>query len=120
VIPVGPTLPIWTTLAELVDAPLGTRAEFDPVAVPLLAALRPLSADTGWGELAAAVAERGAGLVFTLEHPLETAPAAVQVDLTGVLTEGGIRASTVPGVAHALAEAQHPASRLHGRRLQFG
>jgi hypothetical protein len=44
----------------------------------------------------------------------------VQVDLTGVLTEGGIRASTIPGVAHALAEAQHPASRLRGRRLQFG
>ncbi len=120
VIPVGPTLPIWTTLAELVDAPLETRTEFDPVAVPLLTALRPLSADTGWGELAAAVTERGAGLVFTLEHPLETAPPAVQVDLTGVLTEGGIRASTIPGVAHALAEAQHPASRLRGRRLQFG
>jgi len=120
VIPVGPTLPIWTTLADLVDAPLGTRAEFDPVAVPLLAALRPLSADTGWGELAAAVAERNTGLVFTLEHPLETAPAAVQVDVAGVLTEGGIRASTIPGVAHALAEAQHPASRVHGRRLQFG
>jgi tetratricopeptide (TPR) repeat protein len=49
VIPVGPTLPIWTTLAELVDAPLGTRAEFDRVAVPLLTAPRPLSADTGWG-----------------------------------------------------------------------
>ncbi|HEY7684917.1 MAG TPA: tetratricopeptide repeat protein [Gemmatimonadales bacterium] len=120
VIPVGPTLPIWSTLAELVDTPLGTRTEFDPVAVPLLAAVRPLSVETGWGEMAAAIAERGMGLVFTLEHPLETASAAVQVDLTGVLTEGGIRASTIPGVAHALADVLHPASRLHQRRLQIG
>ena len=120
VIPVGPTLPIWTTLADLVDTPLGTRTEFDPVAVPLLAALRPLPVETGWGEMAAAVAQRGTGLVFTLEHPLETPPAAVQVDLTGVLTEGGIRASTIPGVAHALAEVLHPASRLYKRRLQIG
>jgi hypothetical protein len=70
--------------------------------------------------MAAAIAERGMGLVFTLEHPLETASAAVQVDLTGVLTEGGIRASTIPGVAHALADVLHPASRLHQRRLQIG
>jgi tetratricopeptide (TPR) repeat protein len=120
VVAVGPTLPIWNTLADLVDAPVVGRAAFDPAAVPLVAALRPLPADTGWNELAAAVAAAGSGLVFTLEHPGETPPDAVCTDVAGVLTTAGSRASAIPVVARALADTQHPASRLQGRRLQFG
>ena len=117
-VPVGPTLPIWNTLSELIDAPVVTRAKFDARAVPLLAALRPLPADTGWSELAAEIAQRGTGIVLTIEHPLETAQ-GVLADVVGVLTEGGVRMSAIPGVAHALAEVEHPASRLAQRRLRF-
>ena len=119
VVPIGPTLPIWSSLADLVDAPLVARGGFDPAAVPLLAALRPLPPDTGWSELAAVVANRSTGLVLTLEHPVETAPDAVQADVVGVLTDSGHRATAIPSVADALADVQHPASRVHGRRLQF-
>lgn len=119
VVPVGPTLPIWNGLAELLDAPLVTRGAFDQAAVPLLVALRPLPVDTGWSELAASVAS-GTGIVLTLEHPIETAAAGVQADVVGALTERGTRLSAIPGVAHALAEVQHPASRLAQRRLRFG
>lgn len=119
VVAVGPTLPIWNILADLVDAPLVTRGAFDAAAVPLLAALRPLPPDTGWGELATAVAGEGSGLVFTIEHPRETAPEAVDTDVTGVLTDAGVRASAIPVVARALADVQHPSSRLATRRLHF-
>jgi hypothetical protein len=97
-----------------------TRAAFDPAAIPLVAALRPLPPETGWGELAAAVATQQRGLVFTIEHPVETEPEAVVTDVTGVLTEAGIRTSAIPVVARALADVQHPSSRLATRRLQFG
>lgn len=118
VVPVGPTLPIWNALAELLDAPLVTRTAFDPAAVPLLVALRPLPADTGWGELAEKVAH-GTGIVLTLEHPIETAAAGVQADVVGALTERGARVSAIPGVAHALVDVQHPASRVAQRQLRF-
>jgi tetratricopeptide (TPR) repeat protein len=117
VVPLGPTLPIWGTLAELLDAPVAGRGEFDPAAVPLLAALRPLPADTGWSELATAVDGQRAGLVFTLEHPAETPLDTVQVDVIGVLTTAGRRASAIPAVASALADSLHPAARVHARRL---
>lgn len=120
VVAVGPTLPIWNRLADLVSAPLVARAAFDAAAIPLLAALRPLPADTGWGELATAVADRGAGLVFTVEHPVEAGPETVATDVTGALTTTGIRASAIPVVARALADVQHPSSRLATRRLQLG
>lgn len=120
VVAVGPTLPIWNSLADLVDAPLVARAAFDPTAIPLVAALRPLPPETGWSELAAAVAAQQRGLVITIEHPIETEPEAVAVDVTGVLTEAGIRASAIPVVARALADVQHPSSRLATRRLRFG
>lgn len=119
VVPVGPTLPIWNSLAELVEAPLVSRAAFDPTAGPLLVALRPLPADTGWSDLTARVAG-GSGLVLTLEHPIETAVDTVEADVVGVLTEGGVRMSAIPGVVHALADVQHPASRLARRRLPGG
>ncbi len=117
VVAVGPTLPIWNTLAELVHAPLVSRAELDPARVPLVAALRPLSADTGWDETVRAAGQEQAGLVFTLEHPDETEPELVVVDVVGVLTHGGVRASAIPVVARTLADVEHPASRLAGRRL---
>jgi tetratricopeptide (TPR) repeat protein len=120
VVPVGPTLPIWNTLADLVDAPLVTRGAFDPKAVPLLVALRPLAAETGWSELARGVVDQGAGIVLTLEHPIETAATLVQADVVGALTERGARANAIPGVAHALADVQHPASRVAQRHLRFG
>jgi Tfp pilus assembly protein PilF len=120
VVALGPTLPIWNILADRVDAPLAARSAFDPAAVPLLAALRPLPPDTGWSELTSAVADHGAGLVFTIEHPVETGPEAVATDVTGALTAGGVRASAIPVVARALADAQHPSSRLARRRLHVG
>ena len=120
VVAIGPTLPIWKILSDLVDAPLVARSAFDPVAIPLLAALRPLPPDTGWGECAAAIAERGSGLVFTVEHPAEPEPEAVATDVTGALTAGGVRASAIPVVARALADVEHPASRLATRLLKFG
>jgi Flp pilus assembly protein TadD len=120
VVAIGPTLPIWKTLADLVDAPLVARSAFDPAAVPLVAALRPLPPDTGWGECVSAIAERGAGLVFTIEHPAESAPDSIASDVVGALTTGGTRASAIPLVSRALADVQHPASRLATRLLQFG
>jgi Flp pilus assembly protein TadD len=117
VVPMGPTLPIWGTLADLLDASVVGRSEFDPTAVPLLAALRPLPADTGWSELASAIDEHQAGLVFTLEHPVETPFDAVRTDVIGVLTTAGRRANAIPAVARALADALHPAARVHSRRL---
>jgi len=59
--------------------------------------------------------EHAQGLAFVLEHPAETPAAA---DLVGVLTDGGVRRSLGAHVAHTLAEAQHPAARLAGRRLR--
>lgn len=119
VVPVGPTLPIWNTLAELLDAPLVTRAGFDPAAVPLLVAVRPLAADTGWTELATAVARAQSGAVFTLEHPVDSPARDVVADIVGVLSESGARMSAIPSVAHALAEVEHPASRVSHRRVRF-
>jgi tetratricopeptide (TPR) repeat protein len=117
VVAVGPTLPAWPALAELVDAPLVSRAEFDPATIPLIVALRPLPRDTGWSELAAALVERAAGLAFTLEHPIEIVE-DTDTDVVGVLTTGGMRTAAIPLVARALADAHHPASRLAGRRLR--
>lgn len=117
VVAVGPTLPIWNTLAELVRAPLATRAELDPALVPLVAALRPLPPDTGWDDTVRAAAAEQAGLVFTLEHPDETDATLVVADVIGVLTHGGVRASAIPVVSRTLADIAHPAARLAGRRL---
>ena len=118
VVAIGPTLPIWNTLAELVHAPLVTRSEADPARTPLVAALRPLAPDTGWDELVLAVAREQAGLVLTLEHPVESDPGAVVADVIGVLTRGGVRASAIPVPSRALADVEHPAARLAGRRLR--
>jgi hypothetical protein len=118
VVPVGPTLPLWSRLADLLDAPLVKRAAFDPAAVPLLVAPRPLPAVTGWSELAARVAQ-GTGIVLTLEHPVDTGTVGVQADVVGALTDRGTRINAIPAVAHALVEVQHPASRLAQRRVRF-
>ena len=115
VVTAGPTLPVWKTLAEQLGVPLAGRAGFDPATRPLVVAPRPLSAETGWPELTAAVAEAGSGLVFVLEHPGDgTTPL---VDVIGVLTDAGQRRARRPNAAHALSEAQHPVARCAGRRL---
>ena len=117
VVAVGPTLPIWNTLAELVRAPLVSRGEADPARVPLVAALRPLAPDTGWDDLAGGVDREQAGLVLTLEHPDETEAGLVVADVVGVLTHAGVRANAIPVVGRTLADVEHPSSRLAGRRL---
>jgi tetratricopeptide (TPR) repeat protein len=117
VVAVGPTLPIWNTLAELVRAPLVSRGEADLSSVLLVAALRPLAPDTGWDELVRSVAREQAGLVLTLEHPDETDAGLVVADVVGVLTHAGVRASAIPVAGRTLADVEHPASRLAGRRL---
>lgn len=116
VVAAGPTLPVWTALAEQLGAPLVARAGFDAGAHPLLVAPRPLSVETGWPALAAAVAEAESGLAFVLEYPAES-PAAPPVDVIGVLTDGGHRRARMPNPAHALSEAQHPVARCAGRRF---
>jgi len=117
VVAVGPTLPIWNTLAELVRAPLASRGDGDPSRVPLVVALRPLAPDTGWDDLVRGVAREQAGLVLTLEHPDETEAGLVVADVVGVLTHGGVRASAIPVAGRTLADVEHPAARLAGRRL---
>jgi Flp pilus assembly protein TadD len=122
VIAVGPpppaaAAPVWSDLAERVGAPLVGPAAFDPAACPLVVAERPLPADRGWVQVAAAVPAQGAGLVLVMEHPAETA-AALTADVIGVLTDGGERRMRAPNPAHALSEAQHPGARLAGRRLR--
>ncbi|HXF94636.1 MAG TPA: tetratricopeptide repeat protein [Gemmatimonadales bacterium] len=114
VVVAGPTLPCWTVLAEGLSAPLAGRGAFDPGAIPLVVAPRPLPADATWAACAGAVPAQGSGLVFVLEHPA-VLPAAA--DVIGVLTDGGARRGRMPDVAHAVSEAQHPAAALAGRRL---
>ena len=117
VIAFGPPPPAWSDLADRVGAPLVGPAAFDPAACPLVVAERPLPADRGWVQLAAAVPAQGAGLVLVMEHPAEAA-GAITADVIGVLTDGGERRLRAPNPAHALSEAQHPGARLAGRRLR--
>ncbi len=120
VVAVGPPSPAWQTAGDGLGVPLVGRAGFDPEACPLLVARGPLPDDHAWGALVGAVIQQGTGLVFVLEHPAETHPRSLQegADVIGVLTDGGERRGSRPNVAHALAEAQHPAARLIGRRLR--
>jgi tetratricopeptide (TPR) repeat protein len=124
----GPALPVWHRLADGLGAPLVTRTQFDPVACPLVVAQRPLVADAGWATLTGAVAQHAAGLVFVLEHAapvltaLPTRPPAEGpvdgVDIIGVFADAAGRSGRGVNIAHAMSEAQHPASRLAGRRLK--
>ena len=120
VVAVGPPSPAWQTAGDGLGVPLVGRAGFDPEACPLLVARGPLPDDHAWAELVGAVMQQGTGLVFVLEHPAETHPRSLQegADVIGVLTDRGERRGSRPNVAHALAEAQHPAARLVGRRLR--
>jgi tetratricopeptide (TPR) repeat protein len=115
VVALGPSLPAWDRLAQGLGAPRVERAAFNLGACPLLVAVRPLGREAEWDTLGAALVEHAQGLAFVLEHPAETTAAA---DLVGVLTDAGLRRSLGPQVAHTLAEAQHPAARLAGRRLR--
>jgi len=116
IVALGPTLPVWRTLADALGAPLVTRTGFDPTACPLVVAQRPQPADTVWSTLTSAVAEHATGLVFVLEHVPEPAGGG-GADVIGVLADAASRRPRGVNVPHALSEAQHPAARLAGRRL---
>jgi tetratricopeptide (TPR) repeat protein len=117
VILLGAEFSAYNALAELQGAPLVAPALFDPDACPLLVALRPLPADHTWTGLGATLAREATGLAFTIEHPAEST-ASLTTDVIGVLTDGGARRSRAPNPAQAVSEAQHPGSRLAGRRLR--
>src|SRR5438034_8062500 len=74
IVALGPTLPVWRTLADALGAPLVTRTGFDPAACPLVVAQRPQPADPAWSTLTAGVAEHATGLVLVIEtHPVTAA-----------------------------------------------
>src|SRR5581483_496851 len=112
VVALGPALPVWPALAQALAAPLVTRTGFDPRVCPLVVAQRPHPADAGWATVTAAVAEHaaGAGCAGGAE--------GAAADVIGVLTDVGGRRARRVNVPRALAEAQHPAGRLAGRRLR--
>jgi len=120
VVAVGPPSDAWQTVADGLGVPLVGRTGFDSEACPLLVARGggPLPEDHPWSTLVSAVIRRGAGLVFLLEHPVDAQPRSSWegADVIGVLTDRERRGSRT-NVGHALAEAQHPAARLAGRRL---
>ncbi len=116
IVALGPTLPVWRTLADALGAPLVTRTGFDPAACPLVVAQRPQPADPAWSTLTSAVAEHATGLVFVLEHVPEPAGGG-GADVIGVLADAAGRRPRGVNVPHALSAAQHPAGRLAGRRL---
>src|SRR5439155_18608324 len=90
IVALGPTLPVWRTLADALGAPLVTRTEFDPAACPLVVAQRPQPADPAWSTLTSAVAEHATGLVFVLEHVPEPGGGG------GAGGAGGIRVAAGP------------------------
>lgn len=112
----GPTLPVWSLLADALGAPVVGKAGMDPDTCPLVVAPRPMPLDPAWQSLNAAVTNTNQGLVFVLEHPAESREA--YADVIGVLTDGGERRRRMPNAAHAMSEAQHPVARCAGRRLQ--
>jgi tetratricopeptide (TPR) repeat protein len=113
----GPEFPALNDLAYRLGAPVVTPAALEPAACPLIVGLRPLSADRTWTSISARLASQAIGLVLALEHPAEE-PTTVTSDVIGVLTEGGKRRERAPNPASALSHAQHPSSRLAGRRLR--
>jgi tetratricopeptide (TPR) repeat protein len=117
VVAAEPPLAPWSALADALDAPLVERDAFDPAMCPLVVAPRPLPADAAWSSLTAAVAGQAAGLVFVLEHPADIALGG-GADIIGVLTDSGTRRPRMPNTAHALADAQIPATRFAGRKLR--
>ena len=129
VVSLGPVLPVWHTIAGALRVPLVGRSQFDSATCPLVVAQRPQAADAGWATLTTAVAEHAAGLVFVLEHVVSAPPATSPsgrapapaspdgADVIGVPADRSGRLARRINIAHAMSEAQHPASRLAGRRL---
>ncbi|HXQ29316.1 MAG TPA: CDC27 family protein [Gemmatimonadales bacterium] len=104
----------WGELAASFGTPTAA-ADADPERCPLVVATRaPLEADIS--DTVAAVRARG-GLVFALEGLIGSAPDS-GADVIGALADGRGRRSLAPDLAEALTQAQHPASRLAGRRLR--
>ena len=104
-------------LLTRMEAPLVTPSAFDPSACPLIVALRPLAGDKTWTGIVGRLANESIGLVLALEYPAE-AQTALTTDVIGVLTGAGRRLERAPNPVQALSEAQHPGSRLAGRRLR--
>jgi len=117
VILLGPEFPACSDLADRIGAPLVTPTAFDPAVCPLIVGLRPLVGDKTWTGVVGRLANESIGLVLTLEHPAD-AQTAVTADVIGVLTDAGKRLERAPNPVRALSEAQHPGSRLAGRRLR--
>jgi tetratricopeptide (TPR) repeat protein len=117
VVAAEPPLAPWSALADALDAQLVHGAVFDAALCPLVVAPRPLPADPVWSSLTGTVASQGTGLVFVLEHPGDSAVGS-GADVIGVLTDAGARRPRMPNTAHAVADAQTPATRFAGRRLR--
>jgi tetratricopeptide (TPR) repeat protein len=117
VILLGPEFPAVNDLAYRLGAPLVTAAALDESACPLIVGLRPLLADRTWTGIAGRLASQRIGLVFAVEHPVESA-AAITTDVIGVMTDDGTRRERAPNPVQAMNEARHPGARLAGRRLR--
>ena len=116
VVVTAPTRAPWPALAAALGAPAVVPDRFDPGTVPLVAARHVPVANPAWRRIAGAVHERGAGLVFLLEHP-DQAAGRPQADVVGVLTSGGTRHASAPDPGRAVSQAQHPAAAVAKRRL---
>ncbi len=116
VILLGPEFPAGNDLADRMGAPLVTPSAFDPPVCPLIVGLRPLVGDKTWTGIVGRLANESIGLVLALEHPADAQ--TVTTDVIGVLTDAGKRLERAPNPVRALSEAQHPGSRLAGRRLR--
>jgi hypothetical protein len=117
VILLGPEFPACDDLVYRLGAPLVTPAALDTSVCPLIVGLRPLFGDRTWNSLLERLTSHATGLVLAIEHPAEISMPAT-ADVIGVLTEGGKRRARAPNPVHALIEAQHPGSRLAGRRMR--
>jgi tetratricopeptide (TPR) repeat protein len=117
VILLGPEFPASNDLAYRLGAPLVTPSAFDTAACPLIVALRPMLADKTWIGIVGRLADQATGLVLAMEHPAEEW-LGTTADVVGVVTDAGKRRERAPNPTQALGEAQHPGSRLAGRRLR--
>lgn len=94
-------------LAHALSLAIQDPAALDPARTPLLVGRAP---HPGWTEATARLAAADRGLAFLLEHPADE---SARADVVGRLAGRG----GAVDAANALAESQHPAARISGRRL---